>query len=344
MSSEFFGVQIKPNKKYTNEPSWPLVLTMASFGQTVEKDSRTCVILKVGEHEFTICVLKENSAESQPMEVLIPSDKEFSLRVSGPNEVHLTGHYLVDEGNPEEDDEDEYPNFLDMDLDEDEESEDDDFMIDDLSEEEEENNEVGFVEEIVEEVKEEKKEPLTNAQKRKLKKQNAANAVEAEKANGKRKSEEAPVAESKKKEKKVAAKETQLKEEPKKKQAAKKEEPKKESNIKKLPNGLVIEDRVIGDGAEAKSGQRVSVRYVGKLTSGKVFDSNNTGKPFQFRLGAGEVIKGWDQGVVGMKVNGQRKLTIPAALAYGKRGAPPDIPGNATLEFEIKLLDSKKKH
>jgi FK506-binding nuclear protein len=71
----------------------------------------------------------------------------------------------------------------------------------------------------------------------------------------------------------------------------------------------------------------------------KVFDSNTKGKPFSFKLGKGDVIKGWDIGVAGMKVGGQRKLTIPANLAYGSQGAPPDIPPNSTLQFEIKLLE-----
>ncbi|KAI8822416.1 uncharacterized protein EV422DRAFT_523936 [Fimicolochytrium jonesii] len=110
---------------------------------------------------------------------------------------------------------------------------------------------------------------------------------------------------------------------------------------KKLPSGLIMEDVLEGQGAKAKAGKRVGVRYIGRLTNGKVFDSNTKGAPFRFRLGAGEVIKGWDQGVQGMGVGGTRKLTIPAALAYGSRGAPPDIPGNATLEFEIKLLEIK---
>ncbi|RKO91036.1 hypothetical protein BDK51DRAFT_21698, partial [Blyttiomyces helicus] len=83
---------------------------------------------------------------------------------------------------------------------------------------------------------------------------------------------------------------------------------------------------------------QISVRYIGKLTNGKVFDSNTKGQPFKFILGKGEVIRGWDQGIVGMAVGGTRKLTIPAALAYGSRGAPPDIPPNATLNFEVKLL------
>ena len=101
-----------------------------------------------------------------------------------------------------------------------------------------------------------------------------------------------------------------------------------------MPNGLVIEDVKIGNGDVAKSGKRIGMRYIGKLTNGKVFDKNVSGRPFNFLLGRGEVIKGWDIGVAGMKVGGERKLTIPAPLAYGKAGAPPDIPRNATLVFE----------
>ena len=102
---------------------------------------------------------------------------------------------------------------------------------------------------------------------------------------------------------------------------------------------LQIEDQVQGTGAEAKSGQRVSVHYTGWLTDGKKFDSSvDRGKPFSFQLGAGQVIKGWDQGVAGMKVGGKRKLTIPPDLGYGARGAGGVIPPNATLVFEVELL------
>jgi FKBP-type peptidyl-prolyl cis-trans isomerase len=102
---------------------------------------------------------------------------------------------------------------------------------------------------------------------------------------------------------------------------------------------LKSEDLTVGSGDEAKTGKTVSVHYTGTLTDGSKFDSSlDRGKPFEFQLGAGRVIKGWDQGVVGMKVGGKRKLTIPSDLAYGARGFPPVIPPDSTLVFEIELL------
>jgi FKBP-type peptidyl-prolyl cis-trans isomerase FkpA len=104
---------------------------------------------------------------------------------------------------------------------------------------------------------------------------------------------------------------------------------------------LIIEDVKVGTGAEAKAGQTVFVHYTGTLMDGTQFDSSKDRGPFNFRLGAGQVIKGWDQGVAGMKVGGVRNLTIPADLAYGSRGAGGVIPPNADLKFEVELLDVK---
>jgi FKBP-type peptidyl-prolyl cis-trans isomerase FkpA len=105
------------------------------------------------------------------------------------------------------------------------------------------------------------------------------------------------------------------------------------------PTGLVIEEVLLGEGAEAAAGRNVTVHYTGWLTSGKKFDSSkDRDDPFVFPLGAGQVIRGWDEGVQGMKVGGKRKLTIPPELGYGARGAGGVIPPNATLVFEVELL------
>jgi FKBP-type peptidyl-prolyl cis-trans isomerase FkpA len=102
---------------------------------------------------------------------------------------------------------------------------------------------------------------------------------------------------------------------------------------------LKMEDLAVGTGAEAVRGLTVSVHYVGTLESGKKFDSSrDRSEPFEFKLGAGMVIKGWDLGVAGMKVGGKRLLTIPSDLGYGDRGYPGLIPPRATLVFEVELL------
>jgi FKBP-type peptidyl-prolyl cis-trans isomerase FkpA len=100
---------------------------------------------------------------------------------------------------------------------------------------------------------------------------------------------------------------------------------------------LVVQDEVVGTGAEAQPGDLVSVNYTGKLDNGTVFDTSVGRAPFQFTLGAGQVIPGWDQGVAGMKVGGKRVLIIPPSLAYGSQSMGP-IPANSTLTFEVELL------
>lgn len=117
----------------------------------------------------------------------------------------------------------------------------------------------------------------------------------------------------------------------------------KENNgIVTTDSGLKYQDLTFRTGAEAKSGDTVSVHYDGRLTDGTKFDSSrDRGQPFSFKIGAGQVIKGWDEGVAGMKVGGTRKLIIPADLGYGANGVPGVIPANATLVFEVELLEIK---
>jgi len=113
------------------------------------------------------------------------------------------------------------------------------------------------------------------------------------------------------------------------------------NNSATSPSGggtLVVEDLVVGTGATAAIGDTVTVNYVGTLTNGTKFDSSyDAGKPFSFRIGAGTVIAGWDQGVPGMKVGGKRRLTIPPSLGYGNQAVGP-IPANSTLVFDVDLM------
>jgi len=106
------------------------------------------------------------------------------------------------------------------------------------------------------------------------------------------------------------------------------------------PTKLEVDDVVVGTGRQAKEGDTVHVQYTGTLTNGTKFDSSydHGGEPFKFTLGKGEVIKGWDQGVAGMKVGGKRRLRIPPDLGYGERGSPPTIPPDAGLVFDVELV------
>ena len=107
-------------------------------------------------------------------------------------------------------------------------------------------------------------------------------------------------------------------------------------------DSIKMEDLIVGKGEETKSGDTISVHYTGTLLGGVKFDSSlDRGQPFEFKLGGGQVIKGWDEGLVGMKVGGKRKLTIPSSLAYGSNSPSSKIPPNSTLVFEVELLGIK---
>lgn len=115
-----------------------------------------------------------------------------------------------------------------------------------------------------------------------------------------------------------------------------------EASEVKTASGLRYTDLTVGTGATPQRGQTVTVHYTGTLENGKKFDSSvDRGTPADFRIGVGAVIKGWDEGLMTMKVGGKRRLVVPANLGYGPAGRPPDIPGNSTLIFEVELLNVK---
>jgi len=117
--------------------------------------------------------------------------------------------------------------------------------------------------------------------------------------------------------------------------------PKPAAQMTTTASGLQYQDLVVGKGAQPKEGDTVIVNYTGRFTNGKIFDTSVGKQPFPFRLGRGEVIKGWDEGVASMHVGGKRKLVIPPDLAYGAGGYPGVIPPNSTLTFDVELLNIK---
>ncbi|KAK9766572.1 peptidylprolyl isomerase fpr3 [Basidiobolus ranarum] len=319
MATAFWGLQILPNKTYSQVIEGSFRVSMASFGEEVKGKQRSCLKVVVDEQTYILCSLTPNKVEQQPLDIIFTEGEEITFSVNGENAIHLTGNYLPD---------DEELDFDEEDFDSEEEDD-----INAMMEESEEESEEEEEEEIPVPAKK-RKQPNGVAKEEAPKKKSKEEKVEVKQT--KKTEAPKPKAEAKKAE---AAK---PKVEEKKAEKKKQEKPvKDEPSTRTLPGGLVIEDKTVGSGVAAKRGNRIGMRYIGRLTNGKIFDQNTSGKPFWFRLGAGEVISGWDKGIAGMKAGGERKLTIPAALAYGSRGAPPDIPGNATLVFEVKLVQIK---
>ncbi|KAL7409401.1 hypothetical protein BDY24DRAFT_403322 [Mrakia frigida] len=275
--------------------------------------------------EIVVTSLTAGKTEQTTLNLTFVEGEEISFSVTGSNIVHLSGNYIdqdVGANQAPDSDEEDFSDEEWSDADEDEDmEEDDDEMNASISEiaapaPAKRTAAAAGLEEAA------ASGELSKSQKKKLNKK-----LKGE--NGEAAAAPVAAAPSPKAAKPVAA--------PVKKEEAPKEEKSKAAAKKTLASGLAIEDTKLGTGAVAKSGKKVGMRYIGKLGNGKVFDSNTNGKPFVFLLGKGEVIKGWDQGVAGMAIGGERKLTIPASLAYGSK-ALPGIPKNSVLHFEVKLV------
>lgn len=327
--------------------------------------------------EFVLCTLDPEKNFQQPLDITIAENERVFFKVSGTHTIYLTGNYVIpdDHGHnhrhevyDSEDDEDDED--YDLSPDEDElELELDDDESDELDELENPR--------ITEVASDEEEAPKLVAKKEEKKGKNKRSADELEEAASlddimakslKPEAPEEPKLSKKqlKKLKKNNGEAAPAKAEEAKKEPAKDTTPKSDKKVQFAKNlelgptgsaekpkvqpdsklgvrvvqGVKIEDKKIGSGPASKKGQKVGMRYIGKLENGKVFDSNKKGPPFTFKIGAGEVIKGWDIGVAGMAVGGERRLTIPAHLAYGSK-AQPQIPGNSTLVFDVKLLSIK---
>ncbi|CAM0140613.1 unnamed protein product [Umbelopsis sp. WA50703] len=364
---------------------------MAALGEVLRGDGRSVVKVVVDSKEFVLCSLCPDKREQQSLDHTFVEGEEVTFMATGKNTVHLTGNYVPDQ--EEAEDEMEIPPELaalaarmqagqDIDaadyidgvsgptaqsneltkllnpgvdvLDSDED--DDDYEAGDSDEEEEEEDDDEQNDEVEGEInggeddesesgdedEDDEDEQMNHAENIDEDSDDSEDASEseAEEEESEEEIDEKAIA------KEILAKSKRSLLEAVSAPAAKKqkaEAPAKSttSSVRNLSNGMIIEELKAGKGEKAKAGKRVSMRYIGKLENGKVFDKNVSGSPFTFALGRGEVIKGWDIGVAGLQVGGERKLTIPAALAYGKKGSPPVIPPNATLIFTVKLLAIK---
>ncbi|KAH7107314.1 hypothetical protein BKA62DRAFT_649487 [Auriculariales sp. MPI-PUGE-AT-0066] len=307
-----------------------------------------------------LCSLRAGLCEQSSLDVTFLEGQQLEFSVSGKNKVYLLGNYI------DQDSYDRPPFGGDSDFDSDEE---DGYPLGDLGSDvemgadglaglDDDGSDEGRFEEVPETKSDSKKRPRPsdsadgeaklpkNQQKKLNKKLKAADGSavpvgqqeETSKSKGaeKEKTKSKPDAEKPKNDKSKSKADG---DKPKGKAGDEKPKSKAASEAKTLAGGLIIQDVKLGTGPGAKKGQKLSMRYIGKLTNGKVFDKNTGGSPFAFKLGKGQVIKGWDDGLVGMQPGGERLLTIPGHLAYGS-SPPPGIPKNATLIFEVKLISA----
>ncbi|PVV02979.1 hypothetical protein BB560_002563 [Smittium megazygosporum] len=336
MNSSFWGLVVEPENTYTQTVGIPFRLSNASLSSNLASKERSSLTITVDDKKFVLCSLTPGKIEQQSIDLTLNEGENVTFEIDGKNEFHLVGNYIEYE-------DDEY-----SDEDDSDDSEDGDYSIedsmylDDLDDSDEMDYDYteieesdGRIKEIVDSSEEETELPVvkptkietseetnTTTSKNKKRKKNKANGAETSKTESQQENGA----------KQPAAQESQ-------KTSNNADAPKK----RKLAGGLTAEDKKEGSGPPIQKGQRVGMYYIGKLASnGKQFDSCTKGKPFWFTLGSGEVIKGWDVGIAGMRKGGERRLTIPASMGYGSRGAPPDIPGNATLVFDVRVAEVKK--
>ncbi|VDC01630.1 unnamed protein product [Peniophora sp. CBMAI 1063] len=364
-----WSLKVEPGEPIEFAPEGDLVITNAALGdELADESSRTSLKLRYllpsateesdsedekDEEEdedepvimeTVLCSLTPGKIEQANINLTLDGDSEYLLEAVGKNTLYLSGNYIDqtpeqvpfnDEDDSDDEDEDGYDlrdvsSDVEMDpaemigIDGDESDDTDGNRFEEVHEEEAVKSNKRPRESDATEA-----DKPSKAQEKKAKKQKAANG------------DAVPAAEPAAAAADVKAEKKQKKKEKKEKEAAAAKEAEKGGELKTLPSGLQIKDIKIGTGPQAKVGNNVAMRYIGKLQNGKVFDKNTGGVPFSFKLGKGEVIKGWDEGIKGMAVGGERLLVVPAALGYGKKGMKPDIPGNATLTFETKLVNIK---
>ncbi|RCI15534.1 hypothetical protein L249_3431 [Ophiocordyceps polyrhachis-furcata BCC 54312] len=290
---------------------------------------------------FVVCTLDTQTHYQQPLNLSVNHGEKVFFVVTGTHTIHLTGNYVMDDHDDDEgdDDYDLSPDELELALSgqmSDDESDDLDGV--DNPRITEVDGSDGEAPKLVETAKGKNKRPAgENLDEMMAKSDETKLSKKQQKKLKNNKGEAVTAADDGKKDKKVQfAKNLE--------QGPANDKDKTggggKDGAKSVVQGVTIDDRVVGKGRTAKSGDTVSVRYIGKLANGSQFDANKKGKPFMFKLGKGQVIKGWDVGINGMAVGGERRLIIPAGMGYGSKSMP-GIPASSQLTFDVKLLEIK---
>lgn len=362
----FFGLKLVPGKVHRMDVSRDFKITNVSYAEQPKSGTKTLVKIhythvpgfedeydedeeeeakdaedevKVEEKVYTLCSLNAANKDHAVVDLQFCQEELIGFSITGDAPVDLVGNYVAPpdyyDQEPSDDelyssDEDDEDNMYGLDSDEFDEDDDEDMEED-----------PDRFEELVESSTSKPKKAIeapapVKSKKRaadKPVKETSAKKLKADAATASATSTPTKVADTKVEKQTKSPKETKPKTET-------VEKPTSKMTTTKLPSGLVIEEKSQGTGPACKPGQKVGMRYVGKLTNGKIFDQCTTGKPFYFKLGKGEVIKGWDEGVKGMKVGAERRLTCPPKLAYGNQTLP-GLPANSTLIFDVKLVEIK---
>ena len=339
---------------------------MASLDLTKADDNLVKVTLCYDNRNYLLCSLKKSTTWQVPLDLNFQEGTQIAFTCNGNGHVHLTGYLIPDEDldfddleEEEEEEDEEAPPLVDkqskrkaMDSLKNEkkvkrpkqeilvESSDEDIELDGVNEESDSDDSEDEADQTILREEDESEDKDGEEEEEEEEEKTVAKPQQKEKKNKQQQQEK------KKEDKKKLVNGKEAKEEQQTKQQKKSKGEKQQSNNQNaqsepkkrvVEGGVQIEELKVGNSIPAKSGKFVSVYYVGRLTNGKKFDSTTQGEGFKFRLGKGEVIKGWDIGIAGMKVGGKRRITIPPAMAYGARGSPPVIPGNSTLVFEVEL-------
>lgn len=369
----FWGLVLKANKKYSQTVQKAFHLSQAALDLTKCGDADVQVMLTSEDSTYLLCTLGKKNPQVA-LDLNFDEGDQISLSTKGEGVVHLTGYLMPSEedlfgGGDDEDEEEEEEeveaspqkgkervakkvaqkvNAKEVQLEEGEEDEmDETFELpakgakaakgakeeadsDDDDDDDDDDEDDDDEDEDMEESKVDGAEDSDD--------DDEDDDDDDEDDSDDDSEDEQPKAKVAKVEKKAAKQNGVENGKPSPKEQKKEGQQQQEGKTRTLQGGLVVEDLKVGTGQEAKPGKKLAVYYEGRLKkNNKVFDSTNKGPGFKFALGRGEVIKGWDLGVSGMKVGGKRRLTVPHQLAYGTRGSPPVIPPNSTLVFDVEL-------